>query len=285
MFGRKSKFFKSIKDGNVEAVKKMLVEGVNPNSFKLFWDSPLNEACAAGKLDIAKVLVEAGADLNNGALNRAAQGGHTHIIKFLIQLGADPNTSVTGTTSLHVAAMFKQVESIDVLLQAGARVNERGLHGRTPLYWAVTEGSVAALRKLLSAGADPDLPDNEGDTPLIDVGIFPTKPELMVELIEAGADMRPRTRIVNAQREEVRLSLETRDSHKNTLLMIASQNGMLRAVERLIKAGVALNKTNKEGRTALMLASINGHADAVRCLLENGADASALDSADRTAVE
>jgi ankyrin repeat protein len=285
MFGRKSQFFKSIKAGNVAAVKTLLAEGMNPNTFKLLHDSPLNEACGLGNLEMAKVLIEAGADIHNGALNQATQRGHVELIKFLIQLGADPNKLVAGLTSLHVAAMFKQLESLDVLLQSGARINERGLHGRTPIYWAATEGSVARLRKLLSAGADPDLPDNEGDTPLMDVGIFPTKAEIMVELIEAGADMRPRTRIVNAQSEEVRLSLETRDSDKNTLLMIAAQNGMSKAVERLVKAGVELNKTNREGRTALMLASINGHDGVVRCLVENGDDPGTLNSAGRAAVE
>jgi len=270
MFG-KSKFFKAIADGDVVTVKKMLAEGVNPNSFKLFQDSPLNEACARGDVEMAKCLIEAGADINNGALNRAAQGGHADLLRLLIQLGADTNKLIAGTTPLHVAAMFKQPESIEVLLQAGGRVNERGLHGRTPLYWAVQEGSLEAVRKLLNAGADPDLPDNEGDTPLISVGIVPTNPELMVELIDAGADMRPRARVVNAQSEETHLNLETRNSDKNTLLMIAAKDGRLRAVERLISAGVDLNKTNNEGRTALMLASINGHTDVVRCLQENGA--------------
>jgi len=271
MFGRKSTFFKAIADGDVETVKKMLTEGVNPNTFKLFRDSPLNEACARGHVEMAKCLIEAGADINNGAPNRAAEGGHTRLLRLLIQLGADTNKSVAGVTPLHVAAMFKQPESIEVLLQAGARVNERGLHGRTPLYWAVQEGSLEAVRKLLNANADLDLPDNQGDTPLISVGILFTNSEMMVELIDAGADMRPRAQVVNAQREEVPLNLETRDSDKNTLLMIAAKDGRLRAVERLISAGVDLNKTNNQGCTALMLASINGHADVVRCLEQNGA--------------
>src|SRR5687768_14872317 len=143
MFGRKSKFFDAIRVGDVEAVKKMLGEGMNPNTFKMLRDRPLNEACAAGNLEMAKVLLEGGADINDGAINRAAQAGHTEIVKLLIERGAELNKLVAGMTPLHVAAMFKQLASIDVLIQAGARVNERGLHGRTPLFWAVAEGSVA----------------------------------------------------------------------------------------------------------------------------------------------
>lgn len=57
-----------------------------------------------------------------------------------------------------------------------------------------------------------------------------------------------------------------------TALMLASFDGDLGAVRRLLEAGADVNATDRDGDTALMFAALKGHAEVVRELLENGAD-------------
>ena len=89
-------------------------------------------------------------------------------------------------TALHYAAMFGQVEYIKILLENGARINEKNTRGETPLFLAATNSNYYLIKGLIDAGADPALTDNEGRSPLQVVGnndddqerIFKTKEEL-----------------------------------------------------------------------------------------------------------
>ena len=61
-----------------------------------------------------------------------------------------------GTTALHWAAYRDDVDSADLLIRAGAKVNAANDLGVTPLWAACENGSAAMVRRLLQAGANPD---------------------------------------------------------------------------------------------------------------------------------
>ncbi|WP_347261041.1 ankyrin repeat domain-containing protein [Rudaea sp.] len=65
---------------------------------------------------------------------------------------------------LHVAAVWGDCEAISLLASAGARVNQKGEHGFTPLMEAVGQGHFEAVKQLIELGAEP-LPNDHGDTP------------------------------------------------------------------------------------------------------------------------
>ncbi len=78
---------------------------------------------------------------------------------------ADANSKgLFSTYPLHVAAIWGDCEAILLLVNAGARVNQRGEYGFTPLMEAVAQGHQPAAKLLIALGAEP-IPNNDGDTP------------------------------------------------------------------------------------------------------------------------
>lgn len=75
------------------------------------------------------------------------------------EAGAGPNR-LAG--ALQDAARAGRLELLERLLQQGAPVNAADTAGRTPLILAVMQGHTAVVQRLLAAGANPALVDQEG---------------------------------------------------------------------------------------------------------------------------
>src|SRR5206468_2919745 len=91
-------------------------------------------------------------------LIEAAKSSDRVALRSLLEKKADPNaTAADGATALHWASYRDDMESVDALLRAGAKVNARNDLGVTPLWNAAQNGSAAMVKRLLSAGADPNL--------------------------------------------------------------------------------------------------------------------------------
>ena len=74
----------------------------------------------------------------------------------------EPNTEGHfSTRPLHVAAVWGDCEAIEILVKAGARINEKGEHGFTPLMEAVAQGNTEAVKLLVQLGAKPIKNDDE----------------------------------------------------------------------------------------------------------------------------
>ncbi|HQM73974.1 MAG TPA: tetratricopeptide repeat protein [Candidatus Saccharicenans sp.] len=91
---------KAIQKGDIKKVTELLDKGANINEWN--FGTPLIMAASSGKLEIAKLLIERGADLNvigqNGwtALGCAAAEGHSEIVDLLISKGADVEQAIQG---------------------------------------------------------------------------------------------------------------------------------------------------------------------------------------------
>jgi hypothetical protein len=111
------------------------------------------------------------------ALHLAAAGYRVEIARLLLGAGADPNAAANHRESgpLHYAADGyvngpvwdgkRQVKMIRCLLDAGADVNAQDKNGASPLHRAVRTRCAAAVKCLLEAGADPTLKNKPGSTP------------------------------------------------------------------------------------------------------------------------
>jgi RNA polymerase sigma factor (sigma-70 family) len=109
------------------------------------------------------------------ALALAAHFGHLEVMRLLIDRGADVNRLAThriAVTPLHAALFGRQLEAALLLVERGADVTlARGGSGLkragwTPLHYAAGMGFRALVQPLLDRGADPSRPDEEGKTPL-----------------------------------------------------------------------------------------------------------------------
>ena len=84
----------------------------------------------------------------------------------LLDYGADPNTSVNGTTALCDAVFYEHYQCVDHLLGFGANLDIPDENGDTPLHLACQLKNDVFVRLLLNNGADPNIRNKMGITPM-----------------------------------------------------------------------------------------------------------------------
>ena len=127
------KLYHASEAGDFTRVEQLLKEGAKPDKYLgEYGRTALYRAAQNGHNDIAKILIEAGADVNKQdkdwetALYRAAVNGHNDIAKILIEAGADVNIQdKDGQTALSRAAWNGHVDIEKILIEADADVNMR----------------------------------------------------------------------------------------------------------------------------------------------------------------
>ncbi len=135
-------------------------------------------------LEIAKIFLEFGADVNGGKLVEkqdsplvAAASLHADKVGILyIQHGADvSHRGCHGGTALHWAAWCGRPVLVQKLIESGAEINRICIdHQATPLFWAIhgfkfgksenLENYAECVRLLVAAGADKTIPNRDGNT-------------------------------------------------------------------------------------------------------------------------
>jgi ankyrin len=245
--------------------------------------TPLVFAVRHGDIETARILLEAGADVNEvtyygwSPLLTATQNRYYKLASFLIEKGADPNiANKGGWTPLYLAtdnrniengdyptrhADMDQLEYIKLLLAHHANPNARmkdSTETRTIFthQWLYEDGATAFLRAAQSSDIT-----------------------LMRLLLENGADPKIAT------------------TNNTTPLMVASGIGWvegvtseqgpkenLETVKLLLDLGADVNAVDGDGRTALHGAAHKGRNDIVKLLVEHGARLDARDGGSRDSI-
>jgi len=133
--------------------------------------SPLHAAANYGHLDVVRLLVSRGANIEvqdttrHTPLMYAAFEGHIDIVRYLLSVGADVNAAcMSGETSLHEAAQGGKTKIVEVLLEHGHAIDPMDTRwsGATPLMWSARWGHTETFQTLLAAGADHKLTTTDG---------------------------------------------------------------------------------------------------------------------------
>jgi ankyrin repeat protein len=138
--------------GTASAIKLLLDAGAP------IQDKPLLFASMTGDLENVKLLLAHGADPSSGALAQAVTFGYPEIVRALIAAGAPVNlTESSGINLLHWAAIANRPDVIPALVKAGVPINARDGKGFTPLMYAATIdfGDSRTATALVKAGAEP----------------------------------------------------------------------------------------------------------------------------------
>ncbi len=263
-------------------------------------DNPLHVAALNGRVDIAKLLLARGADVNAAShggfemtpLFCAIYNGHRDIVEMLLAAGADANARLTGgKTTVHFAARGGYTEIAALLIAKGVEVNTKDEYGETPLGGAAGNNNRAVAELLAAKGAELDIcaacwlgradrvkalldadprlisatykGETAGKTPICwaaDGG----NSEVINLLVARGADVRAVTK-------------------RGTPLEWAAARGHVDAVVLLIAKGADVNQKASDGRP-LHSAAAAGHKLVVETLIAKGADVNARDDSGNTAL-
>ncbi|XP_026573082.1 ankyrin repeat domain-containing protein 17 isoform X2 [Pseudonaja textilis] len=285
-------------EGDVNAVRKLLIEGRSVNEHTEEGESLLCLACSAGYYELAQVLLAMHANVEDRGIKgditplmAAANGGHVKIVKLLLAHGADVNAqSSTGNTALTYACAGGYVDVVKGLLESGASIEDHNENGHTPLMEAGSAGHVEVARVLLENGAGINTHSNEFKESALTLACYKGHLEMVRFLLEAGADQEHKTdemhtalmeACMDGHVEVARLLLDSgaqvnmpADSFESPLTLAAC-GGHVELAALLIERGANLEEVNDEGYTPLMEAAREGHEEMVALLLGQGANINA----------
>ncbi|XP_031099699.1 E3 ubiquitin-protein ligase KEG-like [Ipomoea triloba] len=99
------------------------------------------------------------------ALKKDREAEGRELVKILLAARADPTAQDAQhfRTALHTTAMINDLELVKIILDFGVDVNIRNVHNTIPLHVALNRGAKSCVGLLLSAGANCNLQDDEGD--------------------------------------------------------------------------------------------------------------------------
>ena len=228
-------------EGDIEAVDHLIKKGINVNSYSMMYDktSPLMVACTNNRYNMAKYLIEHGANINY----------ENHFKK----------------DAMYKLTFEAKSNFFDLFIKNGFNINKKYKNGKTLLMMICKNLNkesffysdyMKTTKVLLINHADPNIKKDDlsdGETALM-MALENENNDLVKLLIEYGANIN-----------------ET-DSVGLTPLMIASEKGNLESIKILINSQAPINVCDADGETAIFRAVARGHNDIVKYFIKNKAD-------------
>ncbi len=211
--------------------------------------------------DMVALLLDSGANINerdnfgDTALTYAAEGQDEDIVALLREKGTPETPANRTALSLMVDAVKRGYPATIAKLldeHGAAIINNRDIHGWTPLSWAARMGQKDTVQLFLDRGADINMIDGYCMTALIQAAAYKHK-DIVELLLKNGA------------------STKGKDNAEGmTALMWAAQgeDGSRDIVKLLLEGGAATGEKDNEGRTVMTVAKNHDHPEIVE-LLEN----------------
>jgi ankyrin repeat protein len=299
-----SQLIQAAEAGETSAVLRLLQSGADIDATDERGRTAVMAATHANKVEAVRALIEAGADINirdnrldNPFLYASAEGLY-EIVNLTVEAGADTRlTNRFGGTALIPAAERGHVAIVHTLLtRTDVDVNHVNNLGWTALLEAIilSDGGPRhqqIVQLLVDHGADIDLPDGNGITPLeharargfeeIERILLATPTELDLQLIRAaGTGDLEAVRTLLAQGA----SVHAQDERGRTALVVAAYRNDLPSVAVLIEAGADVNRQDDTQQSAYLIATSEGYLELLLRTLQAGADVHSKDSFNGTGL-
>ncbi|KAI4216632.1 MAG: hypothetical protein LQ351_001121 [Letrouitia transgressa] len=292
--------FKAAARGDVTAVKVFLDQGaaIDHPSRPQGGETPLILAVRNSQLNVCKLLLERGADVNfsgpkgrrTSAIHAAVISGNIEMLQCLLATkDVHPNQpDGSGNTPLTTAVISGNIKMLQYLLATkDVNPNQVDGSGNTPLTTAVTSGNIEMLQCLLATkDVYPNQPDGSGNTPLT-TAVISGNIE-MLQCLLATKDVNPNqvgwygnapltTAVTSGNIETLQCLLATKDVHPNqpdgsgnTPLTTAVTSGNIEMLQCLLATkDVNPNQVDGSGNTPLMTAAKNGLSTMVKLLIDS----------------
>jgi len=253
--------FDAVQANDLEKVKKLIENDKTVIKQKgRYGDTPLHIAALIDNEEIAKLLIEHGADLDaqNGSFYTPLMRAGLKVTKVLVEKGADIDfVSRNGQqTALSVALMWKEKEVAEYLLKCGAKLPDKeSPKYRRNLINATKKGIIPYLETCLENGFDP-LYSGESQSNLFHYAAESNSTELLDKLFKLGV---PFNRV---------------NIYGWIPLHNAAYYGNQVTVEWFIKKGADPNVRTTDGNTPYNLSLQANKTDVVNFLKAMGADQS-----------
>jgi ankyrin repeat protein len=154
--------------GDVATFQMLLAKGANITQKGAYGRTALHVAASSGQNTNEQLRIE--------------------IMKMILSRGADVNAPAsTGDSPLQFASGSPRI--IKLLLDAGAILEQKNVVGWTPLRGYVISGHIESVQLLLEAGANPNIEDNAGVSPYSDSISNDRKPEITALLTKYGGKL------------------------------------------------------------------------------------------------
>ena len=319
--------------GDTESIQKAISQDANPADIEL-WDSDLLEKVVTkGHKESLSLLLDNG--LNVNAVDRYGRSilhilvGEPQLeesvvpeewlellLKHSIDLSLLDNN---GFTVLHLALAYGYSDCVEPLLEAGVPLEHVGVSGARDGQWHKTSGSVLHMaacsghkesphlvKRLLEAGADPNIPDENGQLPIhavwnrppgwekkgyweIQAPHIPAAKALMEAMKDVDVpDSKGKTplfyAVITGSDEQIRWFCDKGADPNHKLprsykrpIHEAARSGKSQSLSILLDAGANPNAQTSKGETALFLSMYGRNEENVELLLKAGADPNTTD--------
>ncbi|XP_060065921.1 serine/threonine-protein phosphatase 6 regulatory ankyrin repeat subunit A-like [Ylistrum balloti] len=242
-------------------------------------------AIQRGDLDDIEELLSTGLKINKpvdstSLLYNAVEGGHVNVVKLLINCGSDvnigrindsvvanlmPSTMYEIDSPLHLACKLGHVDIVLELLSCGVDVNRTNQYGMTTVWKMAAEGKHDMLKLLLRhPNVDVALPSGDNCIPQLNSHTTP--------LIMAARESHDAVATLLCQHPSN--DVNRADTQGRTALHYAAFNGNDQMTAMLLWRGAKIDSVDEDRVTPLYTACKHGHTDIVKRLLVAGADTS-----------
>lgn len=247
--------------GHQNVTELLIANGAQIDAKTLDNCTPLYFAACSHRQDVAQLLLDYGADMEPDV---ALMLGKIELIKHYLERGVDANSKLLkgymkGESWLNQAVAYQNRNLIELLLNNGARVNEKtGIFQSSPLHTAAMGIRGKACRYicelLIAHGADVHSKDKHDETPLhraAQIGCL----DITELLLDCGADV------------------DALNTVRRSALSIAAQHHHLQVVEFLLSRNASVNFTDAQGWTPLLRAFQRaGGEETIKVLVTHGAN-------------